>query len=170
MVDLKGQLSNPRETLETLTSQGSPTNRRSRTGRQRVSRQGSERPGEDADEEVGRYSIPPGPSPVRQVQRRLTTDEIDELLEAYVAGESVRDIAARHGVHRTTVIGHVTRRGIPRRSDDGWSDAELRAAAGLYAAGHSLAEVGQRFGVDTSTVANRFRRAGLPIRARRGWR
>lgn len=168
-MDLKGQLSNPREKLETLVPQGSRASQSDRTGGPRASRRGGEGPTEDAAEEVGRYSNPPRPDTVRQLQRRLTTDEIDELLEAYVAGEPIRDIAARHGIHRTTVIGHVTRRGLPRRSDHSWSDQELQTAADLYAAGQSLATVGRDVGIDAATVANRFRRAGVPIRARRGW-
>ena len=168
-MDLKGQLSNPREKLDTLTPQGSRANRRSRHGHPAASQRGDEGPGEQPDEQVGRYSNPPRPGPVRQLQRRLTADEIDELLEAYMNGEPIRDIAFRHGVHRTTVIGHVTRRGLPRRSEQAWTDQELRTAARLYASGKSLAAVGQHFGIDAATVANRFRRAGVPIRARRGW-
>lgn len=86
-----------------------------------------------------------------------------------MAGEPIHDIATRHGIHRTTVIGHVTRRGLPRRSENGWSDQELQSAADMYATGKSLAAVGALFGIDPATVANRFRRAGVPIRARRGW-
>lgn len=120
-------------------------------------------------EEEGRLSNPVGAAPTRRVQRRLTPTETDEMLAAYDAGDRVIDIAARFGVSRTTVIDHVGRRGLPRRSDAGWSDDELRAAANLYANGHALAAVGHQFGVDASTVANRFRRAGLPVRRRRGW-
>lgn len=81
----------------------------------------------------------------------------------------MRDIAVTFGISRTTVIGHVTRRGLPHRCDDDWATDELATAARLYDEGHSLAEVGRRLGVDKSTVANRFRRAGLPVRQRRGW-
>jgi hypothetical protein len=102
-------------------------------------------------------------------QRRLEQTEIDHLRAAYLDGDLVRDIATRFGVSRTTVIGHVTRRGLPRRSDIGWSQSELRTAADLYAEGDSLAAVGERFGVDATTVATRFRRAGLTVRSRRGW-
>ena len=105
----------------------------------------------------------------RQRQQRLKTSEIDQLVESYLAGDLIRDIAARFGVSRTTVIGQVNRRGLPRRSDNGWSGTELRAAVDLYADGHSLAVIGRRFGVDATTVANRFRRAGVPTRPRRGW-
>jgi hypothetical protein len=81
------------------------------------------------------------------MQRRLKPAEIVQLLAAHAAGDLVRDIAARFGVSRTTVLGHATRRALPRRSDNGWSHDELRTAANLYADGHSLAVVGQRFGV-----------------------
>ena len=113
-------------------------------------------------------------SPSGDAADRLPTDQTTEpaadpqLLTAYTAGELVNDIAARFGVSRTTVIGHVTRRGLPRRSD-GRSATDLRAAANLYADGHSLATVGQQFDVNPMTVANRFRQAGLPVRPRRAW-
>jgi DNA-binding CsgD family transcriptional regulator len=116
----------------------------------------------------GQLSNPAPRGSTGQSQRRLKPAEIDQLLTAFTAGQLVNDIAARFGVSRTTVIGHVTRRGLPRRSD-GWSATDLRAAANLYADGHSLAAVGRRFGVNSMTVANRFRQAGLPVRPRRGW-
>lgn len=90
-------------------------------------------------------------------------------MTAYRAGDLVRDIAARFGVSRTTVINHVTRAGVARRRDHGWTPDELAMAADLYAVGWSLADVGERFGVNASTVSNRFRRVGLPVRPRRGW-
>jgi len=93
---------------------------------------------------------------------------VDRALAAYLASDLVADIAARFGVSRTTVLGHVTRGGLPRRSDRGWSVRDLEMAAALYDEGHSLAWVGRHFGVDPSTVSNRFRRAGLPVRPRRG--
>lgn len=45
-------------------------------------------------------------------------------------------------MNRTTVIGHVTRQGLPRRGDHDWAPDELVAAADLYADWLSLAEVG----------------------------
>jgi DNA-binding CsgD family transcriptional regulator len=104
-----------------------------------------------------------------QSQRRLKPTEIDQLLAAYTAGELVNDIAVRFGVSRTTVIGHVTRRGLPRRSEPRWSATELQVAANLYSDGHSLAAVGARFNIHAETVRNRFRRAGVQVRTRRGW-
>lgn len=168
-MDLRGQLSNPRATLETLVPQGSRVDRRQRPRSSRALLGSPADPDSGAKEEVGRYSNPAISGSKRQNQRRLKPGEIDGLLAAYGAGDRVIDIAARFGVSRTTVIDHVTRRGLPRRSDLVWSEAELQAAATLYAEGESLAAVGRRFDIDASTVANRFRRAGLPVRPRRGW-
>ena len=166
-MDLKGQLSNPREKLETLTAQGSQATRPRRGGVPAAALESPSDPESGPEQQVGRYSNPSSRGRAGQTQQRLKPTEIGELLTAYLAGDLVRDIAARFGVSRTTVIGHVTRQGLPHRRD--WTSAELATAVDLYAAGHSLAEVGQRLGVDKSTVANRFRRAGVQTRPRRGW-
>ena len=58
----------------------------------------------------GRLSNPP-----RQVQRRLKPDQIRELVEGYVAGELIDDLAERFLVHRVTVMAHVKRAGVKMR-------------------------------------------------------
>jgi DNA-directed RNA polymerase specialized sigma24 family protein len=102
------------------------------------------------------------------VQHRLRATEVDEVVAAYLAGERVNDLAARFGVHRTTVMAHLARRGAKRPTRD-WDTGALGTAAALYNQGLSLAAVADRFGINPSTVANRFRRAGVTIRPRRGW-
>jgi transposase len=165
-VDLKGQLSNPHPKLETLAPQGSrPDQRRTKRPSDPPEATSSD-PDEARREAKGRLSNPTSPGPRRQIQRRLKPDEIDQLLIAYLAGDLVADIAARFGVSRTTVLGHVGRRGLPRRRD-GWTNQQLRAAADLYAQGASLVAVGHRFGVDASTVRNRFRRTEVHLQPRR---
>ncbi len=111
------------------------------------------------------------PTPRAQLPRRLQTIEVDEMVAAYLAGDTVNDLAQRFGVHRTTVMAHLTRRAAkrPEISTVKWDDETLVAAAHLYTSGASLSRVGERFGVHASTIANRFQRAGVPIRPRRGW-
>ena len=110
----------------------------------------------------GRLSNPP--------QRRLSPTEIDDLIEAYPAGATIRQLAGDYGIHRSTVAGHLDRHGVPRHSEQtAWDDEILTQAAELYASGSSLGGVADQFGIDAQTVANRFRRAGAPVRARRGW-
>ncbi len=113
-------------------------------------------------EERGRLSNP--------AQRRLSPTDIGDLVEAYRGGATISHLAVEFGVHRTTVAGHLDRRGVPRHSEQRqWGEESLQQAAGLYATGVSLADVAHQFGIDAQTVANRFRRAGIPVRPRRGW-
>jgi hypothetical protein len=57
--------------------------------------------------EKGRLSNP--------VQRRLSAHEIDGLARLYREGATIDALVRRYGVHRTTVIAHLDRRGVPRR-------------------------------------------------------
>ena len=94
------------------------------------------------------------------------------MVAAYLSGDTVNDLARQFGVHRTTVMAHLTRRETMRPETStatNWDDDTLAAAARLYANGASLAQVGPRLGVHASTVATRFQLAGVPIRPRRGW-
>lgn len=92
------------------------------------------------------------------------------MVAAYLAGDTVNDLAQQFRVHRTTVMAHLTRRNIERPTmSANWDQDTLAAAARLYASGASLTNVGASFGVHASTVANRFHHAGVQIRPRRGW-
>ena len=113
-------------------------------------------------EQEGRLSNP--------VQRRLAGHNVDELVRDYIAGSSIDSLAVHLGVHRTTIINHLDRRGIERRkSVRKMNDRSVRQAAKRYEAGESLKVAAARFGVDAKTLAREFRRAGVPIRRRRGW-
>jgi hypothetical protein len=104
------------------------------------------------------------------VQRRLTPSDANEICASYINGTSIDEIARTYGVHRTTIMTHLDRRGVPRRrivrklTDDLVADAAV-----MYRDGQSLVTVADAFNVDTRTLAREFRKAGLPIRPRRGW-
>jgi transposase-like protein len=103
----------------------------------------------------------------RQVQRRLTEDEVDRLVDAYLAGATIGDLAARFGIHEHTVSAHLERKGVRRRYRM-LDDAAVEVAAGLYREGWSLARVGRHFGVQAGTVLRALRLAGVPTRPRVG--
>lgn len=108
-----------------------------------------------------------GPSnpPLRQAQKRLTEAEISEMATAYRAGSSVHELAARFGVHRSTVSRNLKAKGVTLRYG-GVDPAELAAAVALYEAGWSFAKLGAHFGVGASTMRNAFVAAGHPTRPR----
>jgi Helix-turn-helix domain len=108
--------------------------------------------------------------PPKRVQRRLDVEDVERLVASYRDGGTVPELAVQFGIHRTTVLEHLKRAGVPRRPHvRKLSDQDVAVAAEHYRAGESLATVGRRFGVDAMTVAREFQRAGVETRARRGY-
>jgi DNA-binding NarL/FixJ family response regulator len=106
---------------------------------------------------------------IRQEQRRLTPDEVDELVRAYRDGATLKALTNRFGVCRTTVSAHLERRGVPRRQSVGLSPEQVMEAARLYESGLSFAAVGQQLGFAGNTVRTYLMDAGVTIRPRRGY-
>ena len=104
------------------------------------------------------------------VQRRLSKATVDDLVRDYIAGSSIDSLADHLGVHRTTIIGHLDRRGIERRKIvRRMTDRSVQQAASHYRTGESLKVLAVRFDVDEKTLAREFKRADIEIRPRRGW-
>jgi hypothetical protein len=55
------------------------------------------------------------PKPGRQVQRRLTPEQVEQLVTEYRAGSSVQELAAKWRLHRTTVSAQGRRAGVRLR-------------------------------------------------------
>lgn len=103
---------------------------------------------------------------LRQIQHRLSTDEVQRLIELYTQGELIDALAAQFHISRTTVMKHVERAGAPRRRNvltDRFDEARQ-----LYDQGWSLARIGKHFGVNASTVWHALRKAGVPMRDTHG--
>lgn len=108
-------------------------------------------------------------APRHQTQRRLTAEQMETLVVEYVNGASVPVLAKEFQVHRTTVMHHLEREGVPRRACvRRLTDDDVIEAAGYYRDGESLATVAARFGVNATTVAREFARARVETRPRNG--
>jgi hypothetical protein len=106
----------------------------------------------------------------RQAQIRLGPADIERLIAAYAEGNSVLQLAAHFKIHRTTVLAHLERNGVPRRRmGSKLSDEDVDGAAVLYRDGLSLEAIGHRFLVAPDTVAKALRHVGVQLRPRRGW-
>jgi transposase-like protein len=104
------------------------------------------------------------------VQRRLSASDINEICASYASGRSIDELARSHGVHRTTIINHLDKHGVPRRRVvRKMTDAQVADAALIYRNGNSLKTAAKEFNVDTRTLGREFRKAGVPITPRRGW-
>jgi transposase-like protein len=105
--------------------------------------------------------------PVRtlQRQRRLGEAEVLELVQRYVAGETVVMLARAFGLHRTTVLEHLELRGVPRRQVTAkLSPSQVDKAAELYRAGSSLKVLAADFDVAAETMRRTMVLAGVSMR------
>jgi len=107
------------------------------------------------------------PRTPKRVFQRLEPKEAAELVQGYVGGLRVDELASKFQINRSTVISHLDRAGVPRR----WrklQPADVQEAGRLYASGLSLANVASRFGVHASTVHSALRKAGVGMRDTQG--
>ena len=99
----------------------------------------------------------------KQIQRRLSFEEVEQLIAQYLAGATVLELAAAHGVHRTTVLTLLERNRVPRRGRI-WTPDLMELAIWLYVQGSSRASIGREFKVSPETVRHHLQTAGVPLR------
>jgi DNA-directed RNA polymerase specialized sigma24 family protein len=97
----------------------------------------------------------------------LEPNRVAELVQGYVGGLHVDELASQFQVNKSTVIGHLDRAGVDRR----WrklQPVDVQEAKRLYASRLSLANVAGRFGVHASTVHSALRKATVQMRDTQG--
>jgi DNA-directed RNA polymerase specialized sigma24 family protein len=112
--------------------------------------------------------VPSRPSVVnvrtpKRVHRRLRSDQVDELVESYLAGSTLKEVAQQFGIYRTTVSELLEARGIERRYCS-LTTEEIDQAVKLYHSGLSLVDVGKALGLNQSTVWSAMKDRGVPLR------
>ena len=175
-MDLLGRLSNPPDTVETLTEQGVAPFLWAHAEPPKPTIDSPTASESDLQEVPGRLSnpapatdTPPQQSP-HQVQRRLSACDVDDICAGYVRRRSIDELARSYGVNRTTIIKHLDQRSVPRRRlVRKMTDTLVADAATMYLHGHSLRTVADAFKIDTRTLGREFRKAEVAIRPRRGW-
>ena len=100
----------------------------------------------------------------RQSQHRLDASAVAELIDGYLAGAKIKDLAQRFGVHRTTVTCLLRRHNVQPRPV-GLSPGQLNDTTRLYREGWSLAKLGDKFGVDDMTERRYLLLADVAIRS-----
>lgn len=93
------------------------------------------------------------------MQKRLNAASVDALVDGYLGGQTVYELAAEFGIERRTVSAHLHRRGIPMRRR-GLSPEQKVEAFELRDRGWSLARIGARFDVVAQTVRSALSQAG----------
>ena len=103
----------------------------------------------------------------RRVLRKLSDDEIADLVRRYRDGASTYELAERFGVHRVTVSAHLHRQGAKMRGTSLTAeqvDQEVR----LYQDGWSTARIGRHLDFNGDTVWLALRARGVRMRDSHG--
>ncbi len=104
--------------------------------------------------------------PVRsntQEQRRLEPAEVGDLVAAYEGGASMKELAKRHRIHRTTVA-HWLKINHCELRRQGMSDDQIVEVMRLYAEGWSCQRLAERYDCDDETVRQSLKRSGVVLR------
>lgn len=88
---------------------------------------------------------------IEDLQTFLTASEVDRLVDDYLAGASVNELAERYGEHRATVSAHLTRGGVARRRP-GLGVEEAAEAVRLQLGGVSIRAIARSMGADRRVV------------------
>lgn len=112
-------------------------------------------------ENSGVDDLPPVPS--CRTARQLRPDEVDDLIEGYRAGRTVRELAQEFGVERRAVGRHLRARGVETKPP-GLRPDDVPVAARLYESGWSLVRIGEKYGIADTTVRIYLLKAGVKMR------
>ncbi len=93
---------------------------------------------------------------LRQRQRRLSREQMDQVVEEYVGGLSAYALGKKYGIDPDTVLRNVRARGVKPRpaSKPALTGARLEEAMRLREQGWSYRRIGGELGVSGVTVRN----------------
>jgi hypothetical protein len=99
-----------------------------------------------------------------QSQKRLTDDEISQLVLGYRDGSTILELATRLDCDRKTVIRYLKLNCVEVRHRK-MSAAQIAEAGRLYESGLSLNKIGKTVGANPKTVRARLVERGVELRS-----
>jgi hypothetical protein len=116
-----------------------------------------------------------------KVSQEWVPPNLQELIEASLAGQSAVSLGEKHGVAITTIISALRRlgiyvRGIAEATRTDWARRKFSEArrwvppdakklVAEYLAGQSAASLGKKYGVGRHAISKLLRRLGIPLRS-----
>jgi DNA-directed RNA polymerase specialized sigma24 family protein len=99
--------------------------------------------------------------------KRLSEEQVQQLVEGYETGATVYQLARQFGIARQTVSKVLKAQGVTMRMQ-GLTPEQIDEAVRLYEVGWSLARIGAKLRVDAGTVHARLRECGVRMRDTHG--
>lgn len=118
---------------------------------------------------AGERRISREPTPlVARRDGRISAREKQRIVHAYHAGVSMKELARRYSIHRTSIRDVLEEGSVVLRKQRKISPAQVDIAVSLYKQGMSLARIGERLDFNAQTISMHLRRAGVTIRGANG--
>jgi hypothetical protein len=98
--------------------------------------------------------------------RKKENLSVEEIVELYASGLTLRKIGMRLGCAATTVRWHLTKAGISLRPSNNISNKayDIEGMAKAYRNGATLKQVGVLFGCSSTSVGSQLKKAGILLR------
>jgi len=103
----------------------------------------------------------------KQSHTRLDPLQINDLIVAYQAGNTIKELATQFQIHHTNVSNVLKRHGVSRRHRP-LTPEQIEHAVQAYQAGSSSKMIGNLLGVDASTIWRTLRRESVNMRDSHG--
>ena len=121
-------------------------------------------------EQQGKRRSVPEPRPVYQAHKlsqRLSDETVADILAAYQAGATTREVGHRFRVAHSSINKLVRQHGVTARRRSP-SPEEVEQAVSLYEAGLSTRVIAEHLGFGASTIFRALSKAGITIQPRFG--
>lgn len=99
---------------------------------------------------------------ISQQQKHLKSEEIEQIVERYQAGESTYELAEEFNCHRSTIANNLRKQGIKVSIEK----INLDEAIKLYESGWTTKQLGDKYHISDNAVSRRLRAAGVKMRTR----
>lgn len=103
---------------------------------------------------------------VAQKQKRLSKEEIQEIITAYRNGVTIYELAEQFNCHRNTISDNLKRNGIQPTIKKFTSQSEIDKLISHYESGMKNVEIAKLYGVSESTVRKTLLCNGIRMRNR----
>jgi len=103
---------------------------------------------------------------IRQAQKRLSKDEVAQIITAYQGGKSANVLAREYGCNRKAICGHLKKHGVTVSRNKIRSEKAVRNIIAQYERGVMIEMIADQYDVSQSTINRLLRENDVTIRNR----
>ena len=103
---------------------------------------------------------------IRQPQKCLSDDEINQAIAEYENGASTYELAEKYGCGRNAISGHLKKHGVNVTNGKITSTLDREQVISLYTSRLNAKQIAEKLNVKPQIIINLLRANNIPIRSR----